>query len=388
MESNNRPKLVRITTVPIALKYLLAGQMKFMQANGFDVIMISADGEGREDVIRQEGCEHLIIPMTRKITPFADSKSLWKLYRFFRKYKPDIIHSHTPKAGLLAMIAGKLAGVKNRIHTVAGLRFMTETGTKRKLLVAMEKLTARFATHVWPNSFSILKYIEENRLVHYKKLEVIAGGSSNGINLERFSADSLKPEHLSEVKKLINYDKDLVYLLCVGRIVKDKGINELVSAFEKLYAGNKKLRLIMVGSFEDELDPVSEKTRRILKENPGIIQTGWREDVEYFMHLAYALVHPSYREGFPNVLIQAGAMNCPVICSKIAGNIDIIRNIETGLIFEPQDEKSLFDTLTTALSDPASLKTYALNLRRQIEEKFDQHVVHQSLLKRYLELLS
>ena len=141
MALNKRPRLIRITTVPIALKYLLAGQMKKAKESGFDVLMVSADGQGREDVIRQEGVEHKVVPMTRKITPVADLRSLVQLYKLFKKEKPDIIHSHTPKAGLLAMIAGKIAGVKIRVHTIAGLRFMTEEGMKRKLLVSMRTFT-------------------------------------------------------------------------------------------------------------------------------------------------------------------------------------------------------------------------------------------------------
>ena len=139
------PKLIRITTVPMALKHLLAGQMQYMKENGFNVIMVSADGKERDDVIQNEGCVHVIIPMTRKITPFADLKSLWQLYRFIKKEKPDIVHSHTPKAGLIAMLAAKYAGVKIRIHTIAGLRFMTSTGLTKKILVMMEKLTAKSA---------------------------------------------------------------------------------------------------------------------------------------------------------------------------------------------------------------------------------------------------
>jgi hypothetical protein len=182
------PKLIRITTAPISLKVLLAGQMRYMNANGFDVVMVSSDGPELADVLRNEQCRHMIIPMTRKMTPFADVRSLWLLYRFFKKEKPDIVHSHTPKGGLLAMLAAKFAGVKIRVHTIAGLRFMTSKGMTRKVLVFMEKLTGRAATHVWPNSFSLLDYIIENKLVTPSKLEVISKGSSNGINLGRFSA--------------------------------------------------------------------------------------------------------------------------------------------------------------------------------------------------------
>ncbi len=377
------PKLIRVTTVPIALKYLLAGQMKYMKEHGFDVIMVSADDKEREDVIRNEGCPHHVIPMTRKITPFSDLKSLWKMYRFFKKEKPDIVHSHTPKAGLIAMLAAKMAGVKTRVHTIAGLRFMTAGGMTRRILVWMEKLTAGAATHVWPNSRSLMEYIRQHKLVKPRKLEVIGEGSSNGINLDRFSVSSIDPAELEEVKKLIHFDPSLTYLVSVGRIVQDKGIDELLSAFTRLYDQNNSLRLILVGSFEDELDPVSDQARQILKTHPALIQTGWRDDVEYFMHLSQILVHASYREGFPNVLLQAGAMGCPVCCSRIEGNVDVVEHEKTGLIFKVKDAESLYITLQRALSGKPFMQTMSVQLRKRIESCFDQKVVHASLLAKY-----
>ncbi|HEX2628512.1 MAG TPA: glycosyltransferase family 4 protein [Chitinophagaceae bacterium] len=381
------PKLIRVTTVPMALRYLLPGQMKYMKQQGFDVIMVSADGKERQAVIDNEGCEHHIIPMTRKITPFADLKSWWKMYRYFKKEKPDIVHSHTPKAGLIAMTAARMAGVKIRIHTVAGLRFMTSTGTTRKILVKMEKLTAGAATHVWPNSQSLLNYIKTNKLAKEKKLQVIGYGSSNGINLARFSPTALQPAKVEETKQLIKYDKSFVYLLCVGRIVKDKGIDELLAAFENIYKERNDLRLVLLGSFEDELDPISDNARKILKEHPGIIHISWSDHVEYFMHLANMLVHPSYREGFPNVLLQSGALNCPIVCSRIEGNVDIVDDGQTGLICEVKDAASLEARLRFAIGNPLLMGEYAAALRNKIEQQFDQRFVHESLKNKYLELI-
>lgn len=382
------PKLIRITTAPISLKVLLAGQMRFMNENGFDVLMVSSDGPQLADVLRNEQCRHVIIPMTRAITPLQDLKCLWLLYRLFKKEKPDIIHSHTPKAGLLAMMAAKLAGIKIRVHTIAGLRFMTSTGNARKLLVFMEKLTARSATHVWPNSNSLLGYIKEHKLAKPSKLEVISKGSSNGINLDRFSVAALKDEKLNEIKKLISYDEKLIYFLSVGRIVHDKGIEELLRAFIEVYKKNDQVRMIFVGSFEDEVDPVSDEAKEIMRTHPGVIQAGWNDAVEYFMHLSYALVHPSHREGFPNVLLQAGALYCPIICSCIEGNVDIVEHEKTGLIFEVKNAKELQEKLEQALANSAEMKQYAANLRKKIENYFDQKIIHQALKKRYLEMLS
>lgn len=381
------PKLIRITTAPISLNVLLPGQMKYMQEHGFHVIMVSSDGKELETVKANEGCPHHIIPMTRRMTPFGDLRCLWLLYRYFRKEKPDIVHSHTPKAGLLAMLAAKFAGVKIRVHTIAGLRFVTTTGFSRRVLIFMEKLTGRAATHVWPNSYSMEKYIRENRLVKNAKLEVIGKGSSNGVRLSRYSPSVIKSDKLGEIKAHIRYDANLIYFLSVGRIVHDKGMDELLNAFVRVYAENPAARLLLVGAFEDEVDPVSDKARALINEHPGVIMAGWSDAVEYYMHLSFALVHPSHREGFPNVLLQAGAMQCPVICSRIDGNIDIVEHGSTGLIFEAKNEDALYSQLKYALENPTPLREYAQNLRRHIEQYFDQPVIHQLLHKRYLQLL-
>jgi glycosyltransferase involved in cell wall biosynthesis len=380
-------KIIRVTTVPMALKVLLRGQMKYMKKSGFEVIMVSADGIELQDVLQYEGCPHQLIPMTRKITPFADIVSLWRLYRFLKKEKPDIVHSHTPKAGLLAMLAAKMAGVKLRIHTIAGLRFMTSTGLTRKILVWMEKVTANAATHVWPNSMSLLKYIKENNLVEPGKLEVIANGSSNGIDLSRFSRIALFPAGIEKAKQVIGYEDSLTYILSVGRIVKDKGISELAGAFSKLYDSNDKLRLVLIGSFEEKLDPLDENVMKLIKTHPGIILAGWHDEVEYYMSIANLLVHASYREGFPNVVLQAGAMECPVVCSRIEGNIDIVDEGINGLIFTSKDEKDLYRKLKQAVDEPAEMKRKAALLRKKIEENFDRNFVQEQLRKKYELLL-
>jgi glycosyltransferase involved in cell wall biosynthesis len=335
------PKLIRVTTVPLALKALLTGQMRYMKEHGFDVLMVSSDGPELNDVIANEKCPHYIIPMTRAITPFKDLSSLWKLYRLFKREKPNIVHSHTPKAGLLSMLAAKMAGVPLRIHTVAGLRFMTTSGTKRKLLINMERLTCKFANHVWANSFSLQNYIQQNNLCAAAKLGVIGNGSTNGINLQRFNRSVLSNELMQEIKNKIKYDPQYFYFLFVGRLVKDKGIKELVEAFSKINKDHPATRLILVGSFENELDPVDPETFQIINEHPGIIQAGWDNRTEYYFSLANMLVFPSYREGFPNVVLQAGAMLCPVLCSRIEGNVDIVDDGINGIIFQPQNASEL-----------------------------------------------
>lgn len=386
--SSTNNKLIRITTVPMALRYLLPGQMHFMKEQGFDVIMISADGKELKEVIEQEQCRHIIVPMTRKITPWQDLKCLLRLIRIFRKEKPGIVHTHTPKAGLLGMLAARIAGVKVRIHTVAGLPLMVETGMKYRLLKTMEKLTYAAATQVWPNSNSLLQYIREHKLARASKLHIIAKGSTNGINLQRFNPSAIDQQLLQETKKSIHYDEKNIYLLCIGRLVKDKGIVELVNVFAGLQQQKPELRLILVGEYEPSLDPLPAGTHATIEENPAIIHINWSHHVEYFMTLADHFVFPSHREGFPNVLLQSGAMQLPIICSAITGNVDIVSDRETGLIFEKGNEEQLRDCVTYAINHAGEAKTMAVRLNREINENYRREHVWRVILENYRSLLN
>lgn len=377
-------KLIRITTVPMALKVLLRGQMKYMREQGIEVLMVSADGVELEDVKAYEQCRHVLVHMTRAITPWQDLVSLWKLYRLFRKERPDIIHSHTPKAGLLAMIAGWMAGVKVRIHTIAGLRYTTATGISRKVMIAMEKLTGRMATQVWPNSRSLYEYIVDNKLVKANKLSIIGKGSSNGIDLQRFSRSSLTEEGLQKTREIIAYDPQLFYIVAIGRVVKDKGIAELANAFARSYKNSPRLRLILVGGFEDHLDPLDADTLQLVKSHPGIILAGWHDEVEYFLALSDLFVHASYREGFPNVVLQAGAMECPALVSRIPGCVDIVDHEENGLIFEAQSAEDLYQKLQQAIHEPEQMKERASRLRKKIEENFERRHIQELIREQYL----
>ena len=387
-QKNSNKKLIRITTVPMALRYLLPGQMHFMANNGFDVLMISAGGKELAEVIEKEQCRHIIVPMTRKITPLQDLKCLFRLIKIFRKEKPDIVHSHTPKAGLLGMLAAKICGVKVRIHTVAGLPLMVEKGFKYQLLKFIEKLTYAAAAHVWPNSNSLMQFIIKNNLCKISKLTIIAKGSTNGIQLGRFSRENLEPEMIDEIKTQINYTVQNIYLLCIGRLVVDKGIAELVHVFTQLQKTNEALVLILVGEYETTLDPLPAATLHEIEINPSIIHINWTTQVEYYMSVADFFIFPSHREGFPNVLLQAGAIGLPVICSHITGNIDIVTNNETGLVFESENEQQMLSLLQYALLHPQQMQTMAKKLQRHIRENYPRENIWQNMLEAYKSLVN
>lgn len=385
MENQVPKTLIRITTVPMAFKVLLAGQPKFMSENGFKVIMISADGKEIADVKKMEGCEHIIVPMTRSITPFKDVISFFKLRSVLKKYKPEIVHTHTPKAGLLGMLAAKSLGVKVRIHTVAGLPLIIETGFKRLLLMLTERLTYWAANYVWPNSRSMMNFIIDKRLASLGKLSIIENGSTNGVDLDKFSKRNLNEEIKNKIQSSLP-KTSTIKILCVGRIVKDKGIEELINVFKKLQI-DYSLHLILVGPFEPDLDPLSVHTIDAINNNNAITHISWSDEIEYYMDAADIFVHPSHREGFPNVILQAGAMHLPVICSNIPGNSDIIQNEKTGLMFEVNNENDFYNKLKFAIASKEKTEQIADTFFKEVNELYNRKKIHQTILNTYNLLL-
>ena len=382
-----KPKLIRITTVPLSLRNLLSGQMLFMKNNGFDVIMISADSKERTEIMANEQCEHIIVPMMRKITLISDLKCLWQLIKIFRKEKPDIVHSHTPKAGLLGMIAAKICRVPVRIHTLAGLPLMTATGLKRNILQLTERVTYIAATNVWPNSFSLKKYLLNNKLINPKKLYVIQKGSSNGIILNKYKSEAIDVKDIEALKVKFGLDKKFYNLLFVGRIVKDKGIIELLDAFERVQEMYKNVRLILVGDFEQHLNPIPQQYIDKINNNPQIIFTKWVNNVIPFYHFANLIVFPSHREGFPNALLQAGAFQIPVVCSNIMGNVDLIKET-TGQCFKVGNANDLFEKIVFALTNNDEIMRRSQNLYTVVVTQYDNRIIMQSILDKYNDLLN
>lgn len=348
--------------------------------------MVSADGRELSQVIKAEGVRHEIIPFTRKITPLQDLKCLWQLYQLIKKEQPDIVHTHTPKAGLLGMIASKLAGVSVRIHTLAGIPYMAAEGGKKGLLEKMEKITYSYATHVWPNSDGLKNFVLEHKLCPSEKLTVIGRGSSNGVDLEKFNRGVLKENHLVAATMRILPGEDDFIILSVGRLVKDKGIQELVDAFlsSKIVGKSK---LVLLGSFEQKLNPLNAETIKIITDHPRIVQIDWSDHVAHYLALADVLVHPSHREGFPNVILEAGAMELPVICSDIIGNTDVITQQKTGLIFPVKNVEILKEALEFAYVKRDKMAELAANLYRKVYTDYERTRVQQEIFTRYQQVL-
>jgi glycosyltransferase involved in cell wall biosynthesis len=354
-----------------------------MIKNGFDVIMISSDGKGLKDVIENEKCSHFIIPLTRKITPFKDLIATFSLYRLLIKEKPDIVHTHTPKAGIVGMLASFLARVPIRLHTVAGLPLMEATGFKRVILNFVEKLTYKLSTKVYPNSFELKNIILKNRFTTQEKLRVIGKGSSNGIDTSYFDPELFSLEEKNSLKSKLGIERNDFVFIFVGRLVADKGINELVEAFNELCLDLKGIKLLLVGPFEDDLDPLSEKTKLLISNHDKIISVGYQNDVRPFFAISNSLVFPSYREGFPNVVMQSGAMGLPSIVTDINGCNEIIQTDNNGIFVPTKDMKSLKRAMLRIFQDKELFLKCSANSRLAIVNNYEQKKYWNALLKEY-----
>jgi len=380
--TTHKKKLIRITTVPLSLDKLLEGQLRFMQQH-FEVTAISSEKAYLEKIGNREGVSTHHLEMTRQITPFSDFISLVKLTFYFLKVRPDIVHSHTPKAGIVGMAAAFLARVPHRFHTVAGLPLLEETGNKRKMLDFVEKLTYLFASRVYPNSNGLKEIILQNGYCKASKLKVLANGSTNGINTTYFSNDHFSFAQKEELKARYDIqDSDFVFIF-VGRLVTDKGINELIAAFKKLKINHPTAKLLLVGPLETELDPLLPQTLEAIENVKQIKAVGYQQDVRLFFAISHCLVFPSYREGFPNVVMQAGAMELPSIVSNINGCNEIIVPHQNGVIIPTKDEKTLLEVMIELMENKAYYAQLRENARPMIVNRYEQQVVWKAILKEY-----
>jgi glycosyltransferase involved in cell wall biosynthesis len=376
------PKLIRITTVPISLEKLLEGQLAFMR-NHFDVTAISSEKERLDKYGLDNGIATYHLELTRKITPFKDLIAVFKLYRFLRKEKPLIVHTHTPKAGIVGMMAAYFARVPLRLHTVAGLPLMEATGFKRKVLDAVEKLTYRFATQVYPNSKGLCDFIISEKFTNPKKIKVLGKGSSNGIDTNYFDPNIYSKEENVKLKNDLNITNSDFVFVFVGRMVADKGVNDIVGAFQELSKTNQHCSLLLVGPFEDELDPLSSTTSKAISSNDNIFHVGYQADVRPFLAISNALVFPSYREGFPNVVLQSCAMGLPAIVSNINGCNEIITPRVNGIIIPVKDQAATMDAMEVLMNNRDLYSELQKNARAIIVENYSRQEMWDCLLNEY-----
>lgn len=382
------PVLVRITTLPVSLQILLTHQMKYMKETGFDVLMVSADGKEVEELKKQEGCSHHVIPFVRNIRPLQDLKCLFQLIRLFRRIKPDIVHTHTPKAGLLGILAAFICGVPVRLHTIAGLPWIHYQGFHRTALKYLEKLNIQLATAVYPNSKNLKELLESDN-IGKEKLKVLGEGTSNGIDTDFFRRGiTTVEERAGELLKIRPIKEGASVWVYIGRIVKDKGVGELLDSFVKIKLLYPNDELWLIGEEEPERDPLFEHHKKIILNNDSIVRWGFQKDVRPFLAVSGLLVFPSYREGFPNVPLQAAAMECAMILSDINGCNEIVTHSINGLLVPPANQQALYNAMLKLRSDSELRNYFSENARQSVMVRYSRQKILNALLEEYCYWLS
>ena len=348
----------------------------------YNLQLLTSPDERLNQVSSQYKIKSHPVYMYRRMSPMKDLKSLWQIIRVFHREKPYMVHSMTPKAGLLCMLAAWMTRVPRRVHTFTGLVWPTSTGLKRKILMFTDWVTCACATHVIPEGQGVLNDLQQH--ITKKPMKVLGYGNIKGVDMERVS----RRQEVMEKSAEIRMDNKYTFIF-VGRIVGDKGINELVSAFTRLNEKYPDTRLLIVGNYEENLDPLKVETLCRIKENMAIEAVGPKYGDELLAYYAASdcFVFPSYREGFPNTVLEAGAMELPSIVTDINGSREIIEDGFNGIVIPSKDDAALYDAMEKIMTNRADAERMALNARPLIAERFEQGCVRQCLLDFYEEIM-
>lgn len=376
--SRNKKKIIRSVTVPQSLGFCRDVMIE-MAKDGYEFVVVTSPGK-ELDTFRKEYplFKTVEVSMERHISIIKDMVALVKMICVMLKERPYAAHSMTPKAGLLTMVAAWLTGVPVRIHTFTGLVWPTAVGGKRRILMLTDKLLCACATHIIPEGQGVLNDLKNGGITR-KPMKILGYGNVRGVDMKRFNPARFCPTQTA--------DKPFTFVF-VGRIVGDKGVNELVAAFVRLHETDKSTRLVLVGSYEQNLDPVRDITRQYIDDNDAINACGakYGDDLLQMYVDADCFVMPSYREGFPNTVLEAGAMGLPSIVTDINGSREIIIDGQNGLIVPPRDTDALYEAMERMSKDDVARKKMAGNARKLISDRFDKDFVLQCQIAFYKEI--
>ena len=359
-----------ITTTIAPTLFFFSGQPRLWKEN-FDVCAIAGEKEKLKEFSVQEGMRYKYMPMHREISLLSDILCLLRFIWLFIKDRPYIVHGNTPKASMLSMVAAWITRRPVRIYMCHGLRYQGTQGKLRRLLMMMEKLSCTCATHVICVSKGVANTMVQDCLCKGNKIQVIGYGSAGGVDLEKFNPKNVP----SNIRKELAISETSFVFCFIGRIVGDKGVNEIVSAFNYLYDDYNDVHLLLVGPVESIQDPIASSTSSIIEQNPNIHAVGSQKDVRPYLKASNAFVLPSYREGFGMVLIEAGAMGLPCITTNITGCNEIIAPGKNGDIVEPRSTDELYQKMKSWYDNPHMVKKMTQNARRMVEDRYECHQV-------------
>lgn len=361
---------------------VLRGRLRALRRAGFRVVLISSPGPLLDSIAVQEGAEALAIPMERRIAPFSDVIAFLRLCRALLVLRPDISEFSTPKAGLLGSLAAFLCRVPCRIYLLRGLRLETVSGMKKHILKATEMLASACSHVVLCNSGSLLKRARSFGIADDRKLRILGYGSSGGVDIARFAPGK------SNLREVLGIETNHSVIGFVGRLTRDKGVPELIKAFDDLRQARTDLRLLLVGWFDDSEDAISMELRAYIESHPVITRTGFVYDTAPYYRIMDVLVLPSLREGFPNVVLEAGASGIPTITTLATGSCDAVLSQVTGLLIPPGDPKAIAAALWQLLEDGEMRRRMGRAARDWVTLHYSNEAVHGRTIDFYRGLAS
>jgi len=378
------PRIVYAVTHPMTARYLLTGQLDHLRRAGFEPHLVASPGPELDEVARRERVAVHPVPMEREMSPGADALALARLVALFRRLRPDLVNAGTPKAGLLAIVAARLARVPVRVYTLRGLRLETASGPLRRVLATTERIAAGSAHRVVCVSESLRCRAVALGLVPADKTTVLADGSSNGVDPDRFRRDAAETEIL---RRRLGIPGGVPVVGFVGRLTRDKGVEELAGAyFGPVLDARPDARLLLVGGFESG-DPVPETAAARLREDPRVVVAGFVGDAAPYYPLMDVLAFPSRREGFPNVPLEAAAAGRPVAGFAATGTVDAVVDGVTGTLVPVGDPTALAQAVTAYFENPELARRHGAAGRERVERRFRSERVWEAWADEYRRLL-
>jgi glycosyltransferase involved in cell wall biosynthesis len=364
---------------------LLRKQIEHILAAGIDLALVSSSGPELDEIRSSLRVRCFAIPMVRKNAPLLDLWALLALTRFFRRERFDIVHSSTPKAGLLAALAGRVAHIPVRIHTYTGQVWAEMHGLMRWVTRESDKIISRLNTHCYADSYSQRKFLVDDKVVDHQRISVLCEGSVSGVDLERFDP-TLPTWRRAETRKRLGIGETSLVIIFVGRLTRDKGITELIEAFRTLQQFHKDVDLVLVGPYESIRDTLPAEILKEVSANIRIHSVGFASRPEEYLAIADIFCLPSYREGFGSVVIEAGAMNLPSVASRVTGLVDAVVDGETGIVVPAKDPMALARALEEMIESPELRLRMGQSARQRAVQHFDAAMINQAVVDEYFRL--
>jgi glycosyltransferase involved in cell wall biosynthesis len=383
--SNHRIRVLHAVTDPMST-ILMRGQLAYLKANGFDPVILSGPGKELEKISQKEGYPAHSVAMKREIAPGYDLRALFEISRLLRRIQPMICNAGTPKAGLLVGLAAWLTRVPCRVYTLRGLRLETARGWKRMILTLTEKIACFTAHRVVCVSASLRERAIALGLVARQKTVLLGAGSSNGVDPSRFEPTPEKSALAAGLREKLGIRPHQPVIGFAGRFTRDKGLPELVTAFQAIRSKRPETILLLIGDYEDG-DPVPKNIRDAIELDAGVRRIGFTSQMELYYLVMNLFVLPTHREGFPNTVLEAQAAGLPVITTDATGAIDAVDSGITGVITPVGDAAKLAEAALSLLSDPIRMQSMGRLGRERILRKFRNEALWEALTSLYKVLL-